>query len=208
MCGICGFNWQDADLARRMADTIRHRGPDQEGVFCEVGISLGHRRLSIIDLSEAGRQPMCNEDGSIQVVYNGEIYNFAEIKRELVQKGHRFTSETDTEVLVHGYEEWGYELLGRLNGMFAFAIWDRAKGRIWLARDRIGIKPLYYWAQDGRFAFASEIKAILEAKEVPRQVNLQAMYQYLCFEFVPAPLTLFQGISKLPGWAFCSLGRR
>jgi asparagine synthase (glutamine-hydrolysing) len=198
MCGICGFNWKNEALVTRMTETIHHRGPDQDGIYCDEHVSLGHRRLSIIDLSEHGRQPLGNEDGSIQVTYNGEIYNFQEIKDDLIAKGHVFHGKSDTEILVHGYEEYGYDLLQKMNGMFAFAIWDRNKQRIWIARDRIGIKPLYYYCQNGKFIFASEIKAILEDPEVPRIVNKQAIYRYLCFEFVPAPETMFAGIHKVP----------
>jgi asparagine synthase (glutamine-hydrolysing) len=198
MCGICGFNWSDQELIARMTKTLQHRGPDQDGLYCDDKISLGHRRLSIIDLSEHGRQPLSNEDGSIQVVYNGEIYNFQGIKDDLIAKGHQFVGGSDTEILVHGYEEYGYELLQKLNGMFAFAIWDKNKERIWIARDRIGIKPLYYSLREGKFSFASEIKAMLEDSALERQVNYQAMYRYLCFEFVPAPETMFAGINKLP----------
>ncbi len=202
MCGICGFNWKDSELVARMTETIHHRGPDQDGIYCEEGMSFGHRRLSIIDLTEAGRQPLGNEDGSIMVTYNGEIYNFQEIKDDLQAKGHKFRGKSDTEILVHGYEEYGYDLLGKLNGMFAFAIWDRKKERIWMARDRIGIKPLYYYCQGDKFVFASEIKAILEDPQIPRTVNHQAMYRYLCFEFVPSPDTMFGNIYKLPAGHF------
>ena len=202
MCGICGFNWKDPELVARMTETLHHRGPDQDGTYCEDGLSFGHRRLSIIDLTEAGRQPLGNEDGSVMVTYNGEIYNFQEIKDDLIAKGHKFRGGSDTEILVHGYEEYGYDLLQKLNGMFAFAIWDRKRERIWMARDRIGIKPLYYYCKDGKFIFASEIKAILEDAQVPREVNRQAVYRYLCFEFVPAPETMFAGIQKLPAGHF------
>lgn len=185
-------------LARSMASTLAHRGPDQEGVFCDDRVSLAHRRLSIIDLSENGRQPMTNEDGSVIIVFNGEIYNFAELRAELQSRGHRFASRSDTEVIIHGYEEWGIDAINRLRGMFAFALWDKRKKRLLLARDRIGIKPLYYYHVADRFIFASEIKAILEDRRVERRVNFQALYDYLGFEFVPAPQTMFEGISKLP----------
>lgn len=181
-----------------MTETLHHRGPDQSGVYAEEGMSFGHRRLSIIDLSEAGRQPLGNEDGSVMVTYNGEIYNFQEIKEDLIAKGHQFRGGSDTEILVHGYEEYGMDLLQKLNGMFAFAIWDRARKRFWMARDRIGIKPLYYYCRDGKFLFASEIKALLEYPGLTREVNREAIYRYLCFEFVPAPDTMFAGIHKVP----------
>ena len=202
MCGICGFNWNDEVLARSMASRIVHRGPDQEGVFCCPEMSLAHRRLSIIDLSEAGRQPMFNEDESICLVFNGEIYNFQELRDELQAKGHVFQSRSDSEVIIHGYEEWGIDSINRLRGMFAYGLYDRKKKRLLLVRDRIGIKPLYYTYKNGRFLFASEIKAILEDPKVERRINYQAMYDYLGFEFVPAPETMFGDIYKLPAGHF------
>jgi len=198
MCGICGFNWRDEGLARCMAKTMTHRGPDQEVVFASDDWSLAHRRLSIIDLSENGRQPMGNEDGSVQVVFNGEIYNFKEIREDLQKCGHVFRSNSDTEVIVHGYEEYGVDILHKLQGMFGFAIWDANTKTFFLARDRIGIKPVYYYDRDGKFVFASEIKAILEAPGIPRDLNRQALYAYIGCEFVPSPDTMFAGIKKLP----------
>ena len=198
MCGICGFTWNDEGLIRAMAETLSHRGPDQDGFFCSDHVSLGHRRLSIIDLSENGRQPMFNEDGSVVVVFNGEIYNFAELRSELEHKGHVFSSRSDTEVIIHGYEEWGLGSIDRLRGMFAYALYDLKRKRLLLVRDRIGIKPIYYHYQDGKLRFASEIKAILEDPQVERRVNFQALYDYLGFEFVPAPHTMFDNINKLP----------
>ena len=198
MCGICGFNWQDESLVRSMAQTIIHRGPDQEGVFCSPEISLAHRRLSIIDLSENGRQPMFNEDGTVVLVFNGEIYNFLELREQLESKGHQFSSRSDSEVIIHAYEEWGVESISKLRGMFAYALYDKKKDSLLLVRDRIGIKPLYYYHSAQKFIFASEIKAILEDPDVERRVNFQALYDYLGFEFVPAPQTMFEGINKLP----------
>ena len=198
MCGICGFNWNDEVLARSMASTIIHRGPDQEGIYCSDGISLAFRRLSIIDLSKNGSQPMFNEDGSVVLVFNGEIYNFEELRCELQKKGHRFHSRADSEVIVHAYEEWGVQCVEHLRGMFAFAVYDVGSKRLMLARDRIGIKPLYYSFQNKRLIFASEIKAILEDSQIKRSINFQALYDYLGFEFVPAPETMFEGIMKLP----------
>jgi asparagine synthase (glutamine-hydrolysing) len=198
MCGICGFNWDDERLISGMTDEMVHRGPDQHGVYCDEGISLGHRRLSIIDLSEQGRQPMSNEDGSLQLVFNGEIYNFQELRKELQQKGHTFSSRADSEVIIHAYEEYGVESVNRLRGMFAFAIWDRTKKTILAARDRIGIKPLYYYSDNGKLVFGSEIKSILCHSEISRTLNHQALYDYLGFEFVPAPDTMFKNINKLP----------
>ncbi len=198
MCGICGFNWNDRELITAMTSKLEHRGPDQEGTFCSDGVSLGHRRLSIIDLSEQGRQPFFNEDGTVCLVFNGEIYNFQELRSELEARGHAFKSRSDSEVIVHAYEEYGAACLDRLRGMFAFAIYDIPAGKLFLARDRIGIKPLYYYRKDDTFVFASEIKAILEDRNIERQVNLQALYDYLGFEFVPAPETMFRDIYKLP----------
>jgi asparagine synthase (glutamine-hydrolysing) len=198
MCGICGINRRDDGLLRRMTDEMAHRGPDQSGFFASDAFSLGHRRLSIIDLSEHGRQPMANETGTLQMVFNGEIYNFQELRRDLEAKGHRFRSRSDSEVILHAYEDSGAEVLRRLRGMFAFAIWDSRDQSLFLARDRIGIKPVYYYHQPGRFAFASEIKALLLDPAVPRALNHQALYHYLGFEFVPAPLTMFEHIAKLP----------
>ena len=202
MCGICGFNWNDEALIRAMADTIRHRGPDQKGSFCCDEMSLGFRRLSIIDLSDRGRQPMFNEDGTLCLVFNGEIYNFKELRRELESKGHVFSSDADSEVILHGYEQWGIDSINHLRGMFAYGLYDLNKKRLLLVRDRIGIKPLYYTYTNGRLLFASEIKAILEDPQVERRVNFQAMYDYLGFEFVPAPQTMFAGIHKLPAGHF------
>ncbi len=198
MCGICGITWNDAELVRKMADQLVHRGPDQEGVFCGEGVSLAHRRLAIIDLSEKGRQPMSNEDGTLWLVFNGEIYNFQELRQELEQKGHRFASLADSEVILHAHEEYGIDALHHLRGMFAYALYDTRAQRLLLVRDRLGIKPLYYTQCGERLIFASEIKAILQYAGVERRVNHQALYDYLGFEFVPAPQTMFAGIHKLP----------
>lgn len=190
-------------LARKMAAQIVHRGPNQEGVYVSDEMSLAFRRLSIIDLSENGNQPMFNDDGSVVLVFNGEIYNFRELRHDLEQDGYVFHSNTDSEVIVHGYEKWGDGVLEKLRGMFALAIWDVPRKRLFLARDRIGIKPLYYSFQKGHFLFGSEIKTLLESSRVERRVNYQALYDYLGFEFVPSPETMFAGINKLP--AGCSL---
>jgi asparagine synthase (glutamine-hydrolysing) len=198
MCGICGFNWNDRELINRMNNVLVHRGPDQEGTYCCDDVSFGHRRLSIIDLSEHGRQPMFNEDGSICLVFNGEIYNFQQLKDELTRKGHTFSSNSDSEVIIHAYEEYGVGALHKLQGMFAFAIYDKKLKTVFLARDRVGIKPLYYYHKNGKFVFASEIKAILEDKSIGREINHQALYDYIGFEFVPAPSTMFRNISKIP----------
>src|SRR4051812_32255703 len=185
MCGICGFNWTDAPLVERMKAMLVHRGPDDQGSYVADGVSLGHRRLSIVDLSESGRQPLTNEDGSIWITFNGEIYNHTELRRELEARGHRFRSRTDTEAIVHGYEEWGDDVVRRLTGMFALAIWDARRRRLLLARDRLGIKPLY-WAQvNGRFSFASEIKALLQDPGLPRDVSRQGLFDVMGYEFTP-----------------------
>lgn len=198
MCGICGFNWTDEALVKTMTDSMGHRGPDQDGLYCAEEVSLGHRRLSIIDLSEQGRQPMFNEDSTVCLICNGEIYNYLQLKDELISKGHVFRGNSDSEVILHSYEEYGVECVQKLRGMFAFAIYDKNNKKLFLARDRIGIKPLYYYHNNGKFLFGSEIKAILQAPQVNREVNLQALYDYLGFEFVPAPQTMFKNIFKLP----------
>lgn len=198
MCGIAGFSWKDKDKVIRMTKVIHHRGPDQYGIYTDPSISLGHRRLSIIDLSAHGRQPMSNEDGTVWVTYNGEIYNFREIREVLEGKGHTFRSKTDTEVIVHAYEEYGLDCFRWFNGMFAFALWDKTREELILARDRLGIKPLYYYRQGNKLVFASEIKAILEIGDIDRKINPQSLYHYMGYEFVPAPDTIFRSIFKLP----------
>ncbi len=200
MCGICGFNWADGDLLERMKATIAHRGPDAHGSYVTEGVSLGHLRLSFLDLTETGRQPLTNEDGTIWITYNGEIYNHPSLKQSLQQKGHRFRGNSDTESVVHGYEEYGVDVVKHLTGMFAFAIWDAPRRRLVLARDRLGIKPLYYTLQGGRLRFASEIKALLADPSMPRELNVQGLFDFVGYEFTPAPETLFQGVKKLmPG---------
>jgi asparagine synthase (glutamine-hydrolysing) len=223
VCGICGeININQpgvqADVMKRMCDVMAYRGPDDQGMVfirgdrsVETGpsgwslpvddgfeVALGHRRLSIIDLSPAGHQPMSNEDGTIWIVFNGEIYNFPELKEELEKKGHLFRSKSDTETIVHGYEEWDVACLKRFRGMFAFAIWDGRRRRLFLARDRLGKKPLVYWMRNGHFIFASEMKSILQAPEVGRRVNLRALHSYLALQYVPCPEGIFEGIQKLP----------
>ena len=204
MCGISGFVNRDKDrpadeaLLQRMTDVIAHRGPDGSGHFCAGPAALGHRRLSIIDLSQNGAQPMHNEDGTVSVTFNGEIYNYLGLRDELIAKGHVFRSRCDTEVLVHGYEEWGDALPERLAGMFAFAIWDARRQRLFIARDRLGKKPLYYHLGRDRFLFGSEIKSLLCDSDVPRTLDDGALDLYLSARYVPAPLTMFAGIDKLP----------
>ncbi len=197
MCGICGFNWNDEKLIRKMTFKINHRGPDANGVKTFSDFSMGNARLSILDLSDRGNQPMSSRGGKLWIVYNGEVYNFPEIKEELLLKGYKFESHTDTEVVLKSYEEFGVKCLEKFNGMFAIAIWDDEKKELFLARDRIGIKPLYYYYKDGKLIFGSEIKSILEAECVKKEVNLQSMYYYLGYEFVPAPDTMFANIYKL-----------
>ncbi|MDH4231633.1 MAG: asparagine synthase (glutamine-hydrolyzing) [Nitrospirota bacterium] len=209
MCGIVGtlvyegnnFTVTEPHLTR-MRDTMTHRGPDGEGLWIspDKKVGLGHRRLSIIDLSEAANQPMCNEDGTLWIVFNGEIYNHAGIRAELERTGgHRWkTDHSDTEVILHAFEQWGIECLHRFRGMFAFGLWDSKKRELWLVRDRIGIKPLYYSIHNGRITFASEIKALLQDPGQGRAVNEEAFYHYLSFLTTPAPTTLFEGINKLP----------
>jgi len=204
MCGICGIlspEPVDEGLLRSMCDVLKHRGPDEEGYYTDYdtggGIGLGHRRLSIIDL-EDGRQPIYNEDKSVWIVYNGESYNFQELRPELESKGHRFYTHTDTEVIVHLYEEYGVDCLNHLRGMFAFAIWDVKRKRLFLARDRAGQKPLVYTRCRDKFIFASEIKSILKNKDVERQVDPYSLDLYLNYQYAPAPRTIFKGINKLP----------
>lgn len=208
MCGICGiFNFSGSregiseNELLAMRDAMEHRGPDGAGIWFSENraVGLGHRRLSIIDLSEKASQPMCNEDHTLWIVYNGEIYNHEEIKLELIKKGHIFkTDHSDTEVILHSFEEWGINCIDKFRGMFAIALWDSRKKEMWLVRDRIGIKPIYYAQQNGRFAFASEIKAILTNSRIPRKVNEESFFHYLSFLTTPAPDTLFEGIKKIP----------
>ena len=205
MCGIYGimdFQRPDAPLARqlaRMGAIIEHRGPDDHGQYIAPGIALGMRRLSIIDVA-GGHQPIANENETVWVVLNGEIYNFRSLREELEQKGHRFRTRSDTEVIVHLYEEVGVTFFRRLRGMFALALWDVSQQRLVLGRDRIGEKPLYVRREPGRLLFASELKSILQSGDVPRRLNLQALEEYLALGYVPAPLTLLEGIEKvLPG---------
>jgi asparagine synthase (glutamine-hydrolysing) len=205
MCGICGklvFDLGGAvkpSLLASMLGTIRHRGPDDEGTYIAPQIGLGHRRLSIIDLN-TGHQPIFNEDGTIAIVFNGEIYNYGELRNELKGKGHTFRTKSDTEVIVHLYEEYGEACVERLRGMFAFAIWDNREKLLLLARDRVGIKPLYYWYSEEALLFGSEIKAILADPDVGREIDPGMIDRFLSFYFVPGEETLFKGIRKLlPG---------
>src|SRR5215510_2821380 len=202
MCGIGGFLVDGGAAGRRetlqrMLKSLHHRGPDDEGAYLDDHVALGVCRLSVIDL-DTGRQPIANEDGTVQVVLNGEIYNFPELRAWLEQRGHTFRTRSDAEVIVHAYEEDGEDCVRRLNGMFAFALWDASRRRLLLARDRMGEKPLYYHAGRKRFVFGSELRALLECPEVPRTLNLESLSRYLLFECVPAPYSILEDIRKLP----------
>lgn len=181
-----------------MSDVLYHRGPDGGGIHVHQNVGLAHRRLAIIDLRESANQPMCNEDGSVWVTFNGEIYNFQELRDELTLRGHQFRTSSDTEVIVHAYEEYGKECVGKFRGMFAFAIWDGRTQTLFLARDRVGKKPLFYYMGADRFLFGSEIKAILAEGSVERRPDPVSLDHYLTLQYVPAPRTAFQGIYKLP----------
>ncbi len=197
MCGINGFDSNQPDLVEKMNQKIRHRGPDQKGSFCFDNFSLGQTRLSIIDLSDNAKQPMFNEDKSLTLVYNGEIYNFKELRKDLVKKGHQFISQSDSEVILHLYEDHGPDCLKLLNGIFAFAILNLKKKEFFLARDRIGVKPLYYYFDNKKFIFSSEIKAILE-HDIKREIDLNAFNHYFRLHYIPHPLTIYKNIYKLP----------
>lgn len=202
MCGFVGFFNNDSDEARNravikvMADRIIHRGPDEDGYYVDDKVSLGHRRLSIIGL-EGGGQPIYNEDGSLVLVYNGEIYNYKELKEDLIAKGHVFTTKTDSETLLHGYEEYGKDFLKKLRGMFAFVIWDKNNSKIFGARDIFGIKPFFYFLKDSKFMFASEIKAFLSNPDFEKELNRDRIPEYLCFEYIPSNETLFKNVFKV-----------
>jgi len=201
MCGIVGFtnNIDNTDeVLGKMMDRIRHRGPDAEGRYIDDDIALGHRRLSIIDISSSGDQPIFNEDGSLVIVFNGEIYNYKEIREKLVEAGHRFKTNTDTEVLIHGYEEYGEKLLNMLRGMFSFVIWDKNKKELFGARDFFGIKPMYYAKMNSTLMFGSEIKSFLEHPEFVKELNTAALENYLTFQYSPTSETFFKNVYKLP----------
>src|SRR5262245_27301271 len=204
MCGIVGLvslapveGAVDLARLRRMRDALQHRGPDGAGLHVEAGVGLGHRRLAIVDV-EGGLQPMANEDGSVWIVFNGEIYNHAALRPGLEAKGHRYRTRSDTETILHLYEEEGERCVERLQGMFAFALWDRARESLLLARDRLGIKPLYYAVTDRELLFGSEIKAILAALPGRPQLNAAALPEFLATRFLAGEETFFQGIRKLP----------
>jgi asparagine synthase (glutamine-hydrolysing) len=214
MCGIAGY-WNlrsgrpaEAEVLAAMTGTLTHRGPDEDGFFLDGPVGLGNRRLQVVDPA-GGHQPMANEDGTVQVVYNGEIYNHAELRAELVRLGHRFRTRSDTEAIVHAYEEWGPRCVRRFNGMFAFALWDRPRQRLLLARDRLGIKPLYYHLGADGVTFGSELKAVVAAPWVPLDWDMEAVDDFLTYEFVPAPRSIVAGIAKLPAatWLLLDAGR-
>src|SRR5215813_564168 len=205
MCGIAGIvklnpdDTVDEVRVKRMRDVLRHRGPDGEGLWLDGPVGLGHRRLSIVDVA-AGQQPMANEDETVWITYNGEIYNHARLRPELQANGHRYRTRSDTETIVHLYEELGERCVERLQGMFAFAIWDRRRSRLLLARDRLGIKPLYYALTDDELLFASEIKAILAGGAIGPALNTAIVPEFLANRYVAGPETFFQGVTKLlPG---------
>ncbi|MGZ6208779.1 MAG: asparagine synthase (glutamine-hydrolyzing) [Syntrophales bacterium] len=205
MCGICGkFFFEkdkrvDPQLIKIMADSMYHRGPDDEGTYISGNVGLGHRRLSIIDLNR-GKQPISNEDGTVWIVFNGEIYNYQDLRETLIQRDHKFKTDTDTEVIVHAYEEFGEDCVKRLRGMFAFAIWDDRNQALLIARDRVGIKPLYYYLSAGQLVFASEMRAILQDSSVDREVNLPIIDRFLTYFYIPGDETLLKSIRKLrPG---------
>jgi asparagine synthase (glutamine-hydrolysing) len=197
MCGIAGFvGLDDEALLRRMIEVLHHRGPDDTGFFSDKSVGLGNARLSIIDI-EGGHQPISNENGSVHVTYNGEIYNYRHLREELQQLGHRFSTQSDTEVIVHGYEQWGEGFVAKLNGMFGIALWDSAKRKLVLARDRMGIKPLYYTIKGDSILFGSEMKAILQAP-IQKTVDVEALYSILNLSYIPGERTLLEEIRKLP----------
>ena len=210
MCGIAGALVTHSSkttpdltsLVSRMVGAIRHRGPDDSGVHAVNGVALGHARLSIIDLSAGGHQPMLTQDGLVRVVFNGEIYNFKELRAQLIEQGYHFNSHSDTEVVLNSYHHWGKDAFTRLRGMFAIAIWDARVDELILARDRVGKKPLFYAWHDGVFLFGSEIKAILASPGFVREPNLEAIHHYLSLQYVPAPWSAFQGVKKLPQASF------
>src|ERR1051326_7384383 len=206
MCGIAGWANLNArtpppeggdELLRSMCDRMHHRGPDSEGYLVDDGIALGMRRLAIIDLL-SGDQPTFNHDRSVAVVLNGEIYNYREVRADLEKRGHKFRTESDTEVLPHLYDEYGRDMVQHLNGMFAFALWDEKRKRLFIARDRFGEKPLYWGVFDGTLLFASEPQVLLAHPAIRPNLNLNALRQYLSFDYVPAPLSIYEGINKLP----------
>ena len=199
MCGICGYLGPgNENVLQAMSEAIVHRGPDDSGLHLGDGFGLAHRRLSIIDLA-GGHQPMISPEGDV-LVFNGEIYNFQELRGDLEKLGHRFATHSDTEVLLRAYRQWGAYCLQRLRGMFAFALWDNVRRELFIARDRVGIKPLYYAEHRGIVYFASEVKALLEIPDFPRRLNREALPLFLTFRYTPCEQTMFEGVNKLlPG---------
>jgi len=202
MCGICGLITKSGEpvdeyVLRSMTDAIVHRGPDDDGHFLHGTVGLGFRRLSIVDLAH-GHQPLTNEDGTVWIVFNGEIYNYKPLRDYLIDRGHVFRTETDTEVIVHLYEEEGIECVKKLRGMFGIAIYDLHKHELYLARDNFGIKPLYYADVDGAFVFGSEIKSLLASGKVTAEVSAQSLWNFFTFQYVPDPETMFQSVHKVP----------
>lgn len=205
MCGICGIVDNSGreikeQLIRSMCARLAHRGPDDEGVYLKrdtSSVGLGHRRLGIIDLSAAGHQPMANEDKNIWLIFNGEVYNYTELRRDLERKGHKFTSHTDCETVIHLYEEYGKDCVKHIRGMFAFALWDEKKKSLFAARDRVGKKPFLYTQAHGRFIFASEFEALLESGFIEKEINPLAVHYYLTFGYIPAPMTIYKNVYKL-----------
>ncbi len=204
MCAIVGQVCTDGGIEietlSSMRDKMSHRGPDDAGLFISKDrtVGFGHRRLSIIDLSPNGHQPMTNEDGTVWLTYNGEIYNFQEIRQQLLNAGHKFKSDTDSEVIIHAYEEWGIESVHRFRGMFAYAIWDEKQRQLVLVRDRLGIKPLFYYQQDGALSFASELKALIADPGITLSLDETAIYDFFTYRYIPTPKTIYQNIKKLP----------
>ena len=202
MCGICGYIHLDESkkpsesILKNMVESLRKRGPDDEGFYLKDNVALGHRRLSIIDL-KTGRQPMSSESAATTIVYNGEIYNFQELKSGMVERAHQFMTHSDTEVIIHAYEESGEDCVKLFNGMFAFAIWDSRKKKLFIARDRFGKKPLYYGIFDNQFIFGSELKSLLKHPSVRKSIDFEALGKYLAYEYIPAPYSIFKGIFKL-----------
>jgi asparagine synthase (glutamine-hydrolysing) len=210
MCGIAGFLTHQFEQLNEqhlieMGNAIAHRGPDAHGEYIDSAVGLCHRRLSILDLSVAGNQPMFSASGDVVIVFNGEIYNFLDIKKDLEAQGIRFNTGTDTEVILHLYKQEGADCLEKLNGMFAFAIWDKRDNSLFIARDRIGKKPLYYLQHQGRFAFASEIKSLLTLPEIPKDIRLDALHDFFAYQYVPEPKSIFQHIHKLPPGHYMTL---
>ena len=216
MCGIvgiCNLDHPESTLSREvldaMTDAVKHRGPDGRGVYLAPGIGIGHRRLSILDPSSAGRQPMSAQNGQVWITYNGEIYNFLELREELENKGHVFKSRTDTEVVLYAYIEWGLECVDKLNGIFAFGLWDERHRRLWLVRDHLGVKPLFYSIQHGQLSFASEVSALWRNPALSREVDFGGLDAFMTFSYVPAPLTGYKDVRQLlPGeWLLAEAGR-